>query len=205
MKIVLLGAPGAGKGIQSGIIEKHFNVPSISSGNLIRKYISSKSENSDLNKSMLSGKLLSDEFIMNLVLKELGKPRYSKGYVLDGVPRTITQADMVIEHGMSIDTVIYFNVSDEIAIKRILQRKVCIKCGTIYSGNEKNTCAQCGGELSKRSDDNKETLKERLISYHKQTEPLIDYYTLKGILKTIDGNKKIEDVSKEIFTILESL
>ena len=126
-------------------------------------------------------------------------------YILDGVPRTLVQAEAIEKHNINIAAVIYINVPEDVVKERVLHRKVCKSCGKIYNEEGKTICTQCGGELFKRNDDNEETIKERLNVYHKKTEALIEYYRAKNLLKEINGNQQISDVSKEIFAVLENL
>lgn len=205
MNIILLGAPGAGKGVQSKAIAEHFNIPIVSSGDILREFAKKQSTDSKLNGEMQGGQLISDEFVMELVFNELKSNKYTNGYILDGVPRTLVQAEAIEKHSINIATVIYINVPEDIVKERVLHRKVCKSCGKIYNEEGKTICAQCGGELFKRNDDNEEAIKERLNVYHKKTEALIEYYKAKNLLKEINGNQEISDVSKEIFAVLESL
>ena len=201
MNIILLGAPGAGKGVQSKAIAEHFNIPIVSSGDILREFAKKQSEDSKLNGEMQGGQLISDEFVMELVFNELKSNKYTNGYILDGVPRTLVQAEAIEKHNINIAAVIYINVPEDVVKERVLHRKVCKSCGKIYNEESKTICAQCGGELF----NNEEAIKERLNVYHKKTESLIEYYRTKNLLKEINGNQEISDVSKEIFAVLESL
>lgn len=205
MNIILLGAPGAGKGVQSKAIAEHFNIPIVSSGDILREFAKKQSTDSKLNGEMQGGQLISDEFVMELIFNELKSNKYTNGYILEGVPRTLVQAEAIEKHNINIAAVIYINVPEDIVKERVLHRKVCKSCGKIYNEEGKTICAQCGGELFKRNDDNEEAIKERLNVYHKKTEALIEYYRAKNLLKEINGNQQISNVSKEMFGVLESL
>ncbi|GHU86337.1 adenylate kinase [Clostridia bacterium] len=199
MKLILLGAPGAGKGSQGRILEEHYNILTLCSGDILRNRVKKEADDPDLKENMNDGQLVSDEYVMNLVMAELKKPEYEKGYILDGVPRTVEQADMLERNGIKVDAVFYIDVPDEVVKRRILNRRVCGSCGAIYCGKDLLKCDQCGGNLEKRADDTAEVIQERLDVYHEKTEPLIDYYSEKGLLKRVDGNQEKEKVAELMF------
>ncbi|HEY8396030.1 MAG TPA: adenylate kinase [Bacilli bacterium] len=212
MRLLLMGAPGAGKGSQAELIKKHFALPHISTGDMFREAISKKTPTGLLAKSYIDkGELVPDEVTIELVRGRLQEPDAVRGFLLDGFPRTIAQAEMLEdilkEQNVKIDLVINLVVKDEILIKRISGRRICKSCGMTYHietkrPQEAGKCDYCGGELFQRADDNEETVKNRLAVYYRQTEPLLAYYEAKGLLKNIDGEGSIESIFEEIKAIL---
>ncbi|GHV29009.1 adenylate kinase [Clostridia bacterium] len=205
MRLILLGAPGAGKGSQGRILAEHYGILTLCSGDILRNRVKKEADDSSLKENMNDGQLVSDEYVMNLVLSELKKPEYRKGYILDGVPRTVEQADMLERNGIKVDAVFYVDVPDEVVKRRILNRRVCGSCRAIYCGESLLKCDQCGGDLEKREDDTAEIIQERLDVYHEKTEPLINYYSEKGLLKKVDGNQEKEKVAGLMFDVLGRL
>ena len=212
MKIVMLGAPGAGKGTQAKMISEKYNVPHISTGDIFRENIK---ENTPLGQKakeyMDKGLLVPDELVVDLVVDRVQQDDCKNGYVLDGFPRTIPQAEALdkalAEFGDKIDYAIDVNVPDENIVKRMGGRRACVGCGATYHlvyapTKTEGICDVCGKELILRDDDKPETVQKRLNVYHEQTQPLIDYYTKAGILKTVDGTVDINDVFAAIVEIL---
>jgi adenylate kinase len=193
MKIILLGPPGAGKGTYASRLTPILKLPHISSGDMVRDEIKAQTELGKLMKEYSDkGKLGPDEIMIKILAKRLRKPDCKKGCILDGFPRTIKQAE-ALERIMKIDLVINLNVPDQIIIKRLSNRLTCEKCGTIYNKltlkpKKENICDQCGGELYQREDDEPKVIQERLNIYRKKTEPLIEHYKKKNLLKNVSCN-----------------
>ena len=212
MKMIMLGAPGAGKGTQEKQIAEKYTIPHISTGDIFRANIKAETElGKKAKKYMDEGLLVPDELVMDLVVDRLQQDDCEKGYVLDGFPRTIPQAealDVALEKlGQKIDYAIDVDVPDENIVHRMGGRRACVGCGATYHLEYAPTkvdgiCDTCGKELILRDDDKPETVKKRLGVYHEQTQPLIDYYTKAGILTTVDGTIDIEDVFQTIVKIL---
>ena len=215
MNIILLGGPGAGKGTQAKLIVEKYGIPQISTGDMLREAVKQGTELGKKAKEYMDkGELVPDEIVIGIVKERLKQPDCEKGFILDGFPRTIAQAEaldkMLEELGKKIDAVINIHVPEEEIIKRIVNRRTCKKCGAIYHliyspPKEPNKCDKCGGELYQRDDDKEETVRERLRVYREQTEPLIEYYKKKGILYNVDGTKDINGVFEEIKSILDKL
>lgn len=214
MKIIMLGAPGAGKGTQAKMIAAKYSIPHISTGDIFRANIK---EGTELGKKakeyMDNGQLVPDELTVRILLDRVAKDDCKNGYVLDGFPRTIPQAEVldaeVSKLGEKIDFAIDVDVPDENIIKRMSGRRACLKCGATYHiehvpPKKEGICDTCGSELVLRDDDKPETVKERLNVYHKQTQPLIDYYNKKNIMKSVCGTKDVNDVFADIVAILEA-
>lgn len=212
MKIIMLGAPGAGKGTQAKQIAKEYGIPHISTGDIFRANIK---EGTELGKKaqeyMDQGLLVPDELVCDLVVDRIQKDDCEKGFILDGFPRTIPQADALdqalAKHGEAIEYAIDVEVPDENIIRRMAGRRCCKDCGAIfhveYNPPKKEDCCDvCGGELVLRDDDKEETVKKRLEVYHDQTAPLIDHYKTAGSLYEVDGTQDIDIVFKEIKSIL---
>ena len=212
MKIIMLGAPGAGKGTQAKMIADKYQVPHVSTGDIFRANIK---EGTELGKEaktyMDKGHLVPDELTVKILLDRVAKEDCKNGYVLDGFPRTIPQAEVLdkalSEMGDAIDFAIDVEVPDENIIRRMSGRRACLACGATYHivhvpPKKEGICDRCGKELVLRDDDKPETVKNRLEVYHDQTQPLIDFYTKKGILKTVDGTQDMNDVFAAIVTIL---
>ncbi len=212
MKIIMLGAPGAGKGTQAQMIAREKGIPHISTGDIFRANIK---EGTDLGKEaktyMDQGKLVPDELTVRILLDRVSKDDCKNGYVLDGFPRTIPQANVLDEElkklNDHVDFAINVDVPDENIVNRMSGRRACPKCGATYHikhvpPKKEGICDKCGESLVLRDDDKPETVKKRLSVYHEQTQPLIEYYTDKGILKTVDGTVDPEDVFAAINGIL---
>ena len=198
--IILLGAPGSGKGTQAELLSKELNIPTISTGNMIRKQLKSGTElGKRLESYMSEGKLVPDEVIVEVVKERVQHDDCKNGFILDGFPRTIPQAEARDKMKVKVHKVIDIDVPDEAIIKRMSGRRVCLDCGATYHLETKKpkvegVCDQCSSTLSQRKDDNQETVLARLEEYHKQTEPLKGYYTTKGNLSSVDGNQPLEKV-----------
>lgn len=214
MKIIMLGAPGAGKGTQAKKIAAKYGIPHISTGDIFRANIKNGTElGKKAKKFMDEGQLVPDELTCDLVVDRIGQADCKEGYILDGFPRTIPQAEALTNAleklGTAMDFAINVDVPDEVIVTRMGGRRACLGCGATYhivyaAPAKENVCDTCGGELVLRNDDKPETVGKRLKVYHDQTQPLIDYYEKAGILKTVDGTKDLGDVFKEIEGILES-
>ena len=211
MKIIMLGAPGAGKGTQAKKIAAKYDIPHISTGDIFRANIKNGTELGKKAKTYMDqGLLVPDELVVDLVVDRVNQEDCKKGYVLDGFPRTIPQAEALDKAlsgmGQKLDYAIDVDVPDENIIRRMSGRRACVGCGATYHLEYAPTKKEgiCGGELILRDDDKPETVKKRLDVYHEQTQPLIDYYTKAGILKTVDGTVDIEDVFRAITEILEA-
>jgi adenylate kinase len=212
MRLILLGAPGAGKGTQALIISKKFNIPHISTGDIFRKHIKEATDlGREAKKYIDKGLLVPDEITIGIVKDRINQPDCSKGFILDGFPRTIPQAQqldcVLVDMKVSLDFVLNINVSDQEIVKRLSGRRVCENCGMNYHIVYKPTiiekkCDSCGSEVVQREDDKEETVLNRLKTYHEQTEPLIDYYKKSGKLVTVNGRDKIEDTSKDVMKVL---
>ncbi len=212
MKLIMLGAPGAGKGTQAKKIAEKYNIPHISTGDIFRANIKNGTELGQKAKTYMDqGLLVPDELVVDLVMDRFAQPDCENGYVLDGFPRTIPQAealDAALEKaGAKIDYAINVEVPDENIIRRMSGRRACVACGATYHlvhipPKKEGVCDTCGKELILRDDDKPETVKKRLDVYHEQTQPLIDYYTEKGALVEVDGTVDMEDVFNAIVKIL---
>mgnify|MGYP004458314817 FL=1 len=212
MKIIMLGAPGAGKGTQAKMIAEKYSIPHISTGDIFRANIKEGTELGKKAKTYMDkGELVPDELVVDLVVDRLAKDDAAKGYVLDGFPRTIPQAEALdaalAKRNEKVDFAIDVNVPDENIVKRMSGRRACVGCGATYHivnvpPKKEGICDTCGGELILRDDDKPETVLNRLSVYHEQTQPLIDYYTKEGILKTVDGTVPMMDVFSAITAIL---
>ena len=212
MKIIMLGAPGAGKGTQAKMIADKYGVPHISTGDIFRANIKNGTElGMEAKKYMDQGLLVPDELTVRILLDRVAQDDCKNGYVLDGFPRTIPQAEVLdkalTELGDHIDYAINVDVPDENIVKRMSGRRACLTCGATYHiehvpPKKEGICDVCGSELVLRDDDKPETVKNRLNVYHEQTQPLIDFYTEKGVLKTVDGTVPMEEVFAAITAIL---
>ena len=212
MKIIMLGAPGAGKGTQAKKIAAKYQIPHISTGDIFRANIKEGTELGTKAKAYMDkGELVPDELTCDLVVDRISKPDAANGYVLDGFPRTIPQAEALTralnERGEKIDFDINVEVPDENIVRRMGGRRACLKCGATYhveynAPKVENVCDVCQGELVLRDDDKPETVQKRLSVYHAQTQPLIDYYKAEGVLAEVDGTQDIDVVFQDITKIL---
>lgn len=212
MKIIMLGAPGAGKGTQAKMIADKYGIPHISTGDIFRANIKNGTElGMEAKKYMDQGLLVPDELTVKILLDRVAQADCADGYVLDGFPRTIPQAEVLdkalTELGDKIDYAVNVDVPDENIINRMSGRRACLSCGATYHivhipPKTENQCDKCGQPLVLRDDDQPETVKNRLKVYHDQTQPLIDFYTKKGVLKAVDGTVDMQDVFQAIVAIL---
>ena len=208
MKLILLGAPGAGKGTQAELLSAKLGIPTISTGNILRAAIKDGTPTGlEAKRYMDEGKLVPDSVIIGIVADRLQQPDCAKGFILDGLPRTIGQADaleaILAEQGKQLDKVVNIDVPEELLIARLCGRRVCRNCSQTYHlennpPTEAGRCDECGGELYQRADDSEETIKNRLEVYRAQSEPLIAYYEQKGLLLSINGNQTINNVLMDI-------
>lgn len=211
MKLMFLGAPGAGKGTQASLVSEKYSIPSISTGALLRAAISNQTKLGLEAKSYMdAGALVPDSVVVGIIKEKLQSDDCKNGFILDGFPRTVNQAEALDSMGIGIDLVIDIEIADEKIVERISGRRVCSKCGATYHisylpPKKEGICDNCSSELIMRSDDAPETVLSRLEVYHKQTEPLIDYYSKHGKMLVVDGTLSIEDASKIICTEIDKL
>ena len=211
MKLILLGAPGAGKGTQAEILSRKWNIPTISTGNILRAAMKNETPTGLIAKEYVEGgKLVPDDVIIGIVRERLSEDDCVGGYILDGMPRTTPQADALEEHGIEIDAAVSTEISDEEIIERMAGRLYCAGCGATFHVTNappktEGVCDSCGGTLTVRQDDAPETVKARLEVYHTETEPLKDYYHARGKLRLVDNKPTIEAVTAEIEKALEDL
>ena len=213
MKIVMLGAPGAGKGTQAQMMAEKFGLPHISTGDIFRANIKNGTELGKKAKAFMdAGKLVPDELTVEILLDRVKADDCAKGYILDGFPRTIPQAEVLTKElsamGDAIDFALNIDVPDENIVNRMSGRRSCPSCGATYHiqyvpPKKEGICDECGNALILRDDDKPETVLNRLKVYHEQTQPLIDYYNAAGVLRTIDGTRDVDTVFNEICSILE--
>lgn len=213
MRIILLGAPGSGKGTQAELIKKDFRIPQISTGDILRENVKNQTDLGKLAKNFMDkGELVPDEVVINIIKDRLLKEDAHQGYILDGFPRTVQQAEVLAQaiKPKQIDVVLYIKVSDEIIIERLTLRRVCKDCGTIYHlknnpPHKEGLCDKCGGTVYQREDDKLATIKNRLSVYNKQTEPLIGYYKARNLLREINGSQSVTQMNLEIKDILNRI
>lgn len=209
MKLILLGAPGAGKGTQAEKICEKLNIPAISTGNILRAAVKDGTEMGLKAKSYMdAGQLVPDEVVIGIIKDRLNDDDCKNGFILDGFPRTIPQAQALLDSGVDIDKVIDIEVPDEAITKRMSGRRVCSKCANSYHIEYKKPkvegiCDACGGELIQRKDDAPQTVLDRLVEYHKMTEPLKGFYENLGKLKVVEGQENVADTTKLVFAALE--
>ncbi len=210
MKLILLGAPGAGKGTQAEIISEKYNIPTISTGNIIRAALKNGTEMGLKAKSYIdAGNLVPDDVVIGIIKERLAEDDCQNGYILDGFPRTIPQAEALDSMGFGIDAALSIEVADEEIVKRMSGRRVCEKCGASYhteykKPDKEGVCNLCEGALVIRKDDEPETVLNRLGVYHEQTEPLKDYYKASGKLLMVEGQDKVEDTTRLVLAALEN-
>ena len=208
MKLILLGAPGAGKGTQAEILCKELNIPTISTGNILRAAIKNGTPTGLKAKAFMDeGKLVPDEVIIGIINERLAEEDCSNGYILDGVPRTIAQAEAMEKAGIVFDHVISIEIADETIVNRMGNRRVCEDCGASYHlvavpPKTEGVCDKCGGKLIQRKDDAPETVKARLDVYHQETEPLKGFYAERGLLRSVDDRPSVAETSKGILEVL---
>ncbi len=214
MNIIMLGPPGSGKGTQAKRLIEKYEIPQISTGDLLREAVKNQTElGKEAKKFMDAGKLVPDEVVIGMVKERLAKPDADKGFILDGFPRTVAQAEALDKTldgmGKQIDKVMNIDVPDEEVVARLSGRRTCKNCGAMYhvkfnQPKEEGKCDSCGGELYQRDDDNEATIKSRLEVYHQQTAPVKDFYAKKGIVVDIDGQGDIAEITKAVMEAVES-
>ena len=210
MNVILLGAPGAGKGTQAEIVSAKLGIPTISTGNILREAVKNGTEIGLKAKSFMdAGKLVPDEVIVGIVKERVAQDDCKNGFILDGMPRTIPQAEALVAQEVPIDKVISIEIADAVIEERMTGRRVCAACGASYhvTANPPKTegvCDSCGGELTIRKDDAPETVKNRLKVFHEETEPLKAFYAARGVVTEVEGNQPIEDATRDILKALES-
>lgn len=216
MNLILLGPPGAGKGTQAKILEDNRSLIQLSTGDMLRAAVAAGTEvGKQAQAVMEKGGLVSDEIVINIISERLDQQDCQNGFILDGFPRTVAQAealdDLLAKKNMTLDIVVEMQVNDNLMVERIVGRFTCVKCGEGYNDTLKPTqvkgvCDKCGStEFKRRKDDNEHTVRDRLKNYHEQTAPLIQYYTVKNKLKSIDGMADIDVVSSQIQEALDGL
>lgn len=208
LKLTFLGAPGAGKGTQAAFIAEKLGVPTISTGNMLREAVAAGTEVGRKAKALMdAGQLVSDDVILGILDERLKKPDCEKGFILDGVPRTVAQAEALEAMGIKLDYVISLEIDDEEIKQRMSGRRVCLKCGATFHikdnpSKKGDFCDVCGDKLVQRADDAPETVQARLDTYHEKTEPLKDFYSKMGNLKTVKADVAINEVTDAIVAAL---
>ncbi len=208
MNLILLGAPGAGKGTQAEMLAAKLQIPTISTGNMLREAMANGSDlGKQVKQAMDEGRLVSDELVLGIVAERTAKPDCANGFILDGVPRTLAQAKALDEMGVRLDHVVSLEIDDAVIEGRMTGRRVCPKCGASYHitanpPKKDSTCDQCGAELIIRKDDAPETVKSRLAVYHQSTEVLKDYYAAQNKLRIVEGDQSIEGAFQDILKAL---
>ena len=208
MKLILLGAPGAGKGTQAEVVCEKLSIPAVSTGNILREAIKNETEMGMKAKGFIeAGALVPDEVIIRIIKERLAEDDCKNGFILDGVPRTVAQAEALEQMGVEIDKVVDIEVPDEAIIGRLSGRRVCSACGASYHlaykpSAKPDVCDRCGGQLIVRKDDEPATILERLKTYHELTEPLIDFYRTRGKLVVVEGQEQVADTTKLLFSKL---
>ena len=208
MKLILLGAPGAGKGTQAERLCKTLEIPTISTGNILRAAIKNGTPTGLKAKAFMdAGQLVPDEVIIGIITERLAEEDCKNGYILDGVPRTIAQAEALEKAGIQFDAVVSIEISEEEIIRRMSGRRVCAACGSSYNvefvpPRREGVCDNCGGKLIQRKDDTPETVRERLKVYHTETEPLVDFYANRGLLRPVRSADTKEATTKAILDVL---
>ena len=209
MKLIILAAPGAGKGTQAEALSKHYNIPTISTGAILRKNIADGTPLGEIAAKFINdGKFVPDDVIIDIVIKRLNEDDCKNGFILDGFPRNINQAEALEKAGISLDSALTIEVDDEKIIERLSGRLECKSCGSSYHKQHKQpkvegVCDNCGGVLTTRADDKPEIIKDRLATYYKQTAPLISFYEEKGLLKKAVGRENIADTTKAVIEAIE--
>lgn len=208
MKLILLGAPGAGKGTQADIIKQKLGIPTISTGNILRAAVKNGTPTGLKAKAFMdAGQLVPDEVIIGVINERLQESDCANGYILDGVPRTIAQAEALEQAGIRFDAVVALEVPDQRIVDRMGGRRVCEHCGASYHivhipSKTEGVCDACGGKLVQRKDDSPETVLSRLEVYHKETEPLKGFYEARGVLKVVDDLPTVEETTQAILKVL---
>ncbi len=214
MRLVFLGAPGVGKGTQAEMVSAKYGIPKISTGDLLRAAVAQHTPlGKEAKQFMDRGDLVPDNVVIGLVEEKIGTPDCDKGFILDGFPRTVAQADtlgtLLAEKGLSLDRVVHFVIPREEVINRLSGRRSCSQCPEVYHvefvpPKREGVCDECGGELVQRSDDRKETVESRLTVYEEQTFPLIDYYREKNVLAELNGSGSVDDVQERLVALLSA-
>jgi adenylate kinase len=213
MRLILLGPPGAGKGTQAHRLIEKYGIPQLSTGDMLRAAVAAETEvGLKAKAAMASGGLVSDEIVNAIIAERIEQPDCAKGFILDGYPRTLQQADstqeMLAQKGMELDHVIEMRVDDEVLVHRVSGRFTCGNCGAVYHDTDRKpkvegVCDTCGhSNFKRRADDNAETMRVRLRAYYRETSPLVGYYHCKGILDFVDGMKPIDEVTEDIAAII---
>jgi adenylate kinase len=212
LRLVIFGPPGAGKGTQAKLLSERLGVPHIATGDMLREAVKAGTRLGGLAKKYMDeGRLVPDEVVIGMVEERLRQPDCSKGFILDGFPRTIEQAEALDSEleklGLKLDAVLNLEVGDEEVVKRIALRRTCRSCGAVYHlifnpPRREGVCDRCGGELYQRDDDREEVVRNRLKVYRQQTKPLLEFYRRRGLLRDVNGERSIEDVFKEILAAL---
>ncbi|NCC86522.1 MAG: adenylate kinase [Clostridia bacterium] len=209
MNIIFLGAPGAGKGTQAEVVSQKLSIPTVSTGNIIREALATGTEMGKKAKDFIeSGKLVPDDVVIGIIKERLAKDDCANGFILDGFPRTIPQAEAIDEMGVEIDKVVEINVPDKNIADRMSGRRVCLSCGSSYHlvykhPKQEGICDNCGSQLIKRKDDHEDTVNSRLKVYHEQTEPLKQYYAAQNKLSVVDGQGEVSGITDLILKALE--
>ncbi len=209
MRLILLGAPGAGKGTQAEVLSKLLAIPTISTGNILRAAMKEGTPVGLQAKAYVeAGQLVPDEVIINIIKERLSQPDCANGYILDGVPRTIPQAEAMEKMGIAIDCALSIEVEDQVIVDRLGGRRVCKDCGATFHmvshpPKQEGVCDNCGGEVICRKDDAPETVKARLVTYHKETEPLKEFYAQRGLLRTVENQPSAAETTVVIRKALE--
>jgi len=213
MRLILLGAPGVGKGVQGNLLKEKYNIPKISTGDILREVIINKTpEGKEAETFLRQGKLVPDSLINSIVDKRLKNDDCENGFILDGYPRTVPQAEFLNEilskNGETLDKVINIEIDENIIIERLSNRRICLSCGELYNmltdpPPEDKVCRVCGGKVIQREDDKPETIKKRIEVYKKETQPLKEFYESSGLLVEVDGNNDIRNIQKNIISLME--
>lgn len=208
MKLIILAAPGAGKGTQAEILSKHFNIPTISTGAILRKNIAEGTELGAVAQNYINdGKFVPDDVMIDIVKDRLGEDDCKNGFILDGFPRNMAQAESLDKSGVDIDAVLTLEVEDEKIVERLSGRLACKVCGSSFhtehrKPKQEGICDNCGGELRTREDDKPEIIRDRLATYYQETAPLKEFYEKKGMLKTVIGKDEIQETAEEVLRVL---
>jgi adenylate kinase len=213
MRLIFLGAPGTGKGTQAGAIADQYNIPQVATGDILRRAVKEGTELGQKAKTIMDrGELVPDQIILDLIKSRLSEPDCENGYILDGFPRTLDQAEGLdrMMDGDAVDAVIYFDMPQDEIIERVTSRRVCVSCGKTFNminnpPPEDKVCPRCGGDIIQRDDDKEETVRKRLVVYKEKTAPLVNYYRERGRLLTIDASGTVDAVRKEIESKVETL
>ena len=209
MKLIMFGPPGAGKGTHADILGRRYGIKKISTGDALREVIRSGSELGEQVKDLMDqGKFVPDEIVTEIIRDRVSSPDCANGFILDGFPRNLGQAEALVDMGIKVNKALLIDVPDEVLVDRVQGRVMCDKCGASYHLKNnppavEGVCDKCGGHLEARSDDRPETVRARLKVYHELTDPVVDFYRNRGVLSEIDGTTSIENTTAEILKILE--